>query len=212
MAKLFNKADTSPNKMPKLRFKLKKRYIIAVTLLGVMGAGAVWGYRFLSGENQGKVQPPEVAAALAEVAPKAEEAPLVSLTTQYLLLKYEAVYGDVRNLGPEPNALERYLLIARQGSLGSKTIAVTIKNLVGGKVEEESAYDMRQNQPDVYKEISQSIAGKQMIFMQKVDGSEVTFFATHHNWLAIIALTTTGAGDNLMKEATTMAEKLEWRL
>jgi hypothetical protein len=150
----------------------------------------------------------------AEAGPKAMKqkiaptpAALPSLVGQFISFSYPQVFDAVKNLGNWPTSVERYSI----GSAGNyrRSIIVTVEKNTPN-FEDDSGYKYRSLNPSLYhSQAVKTLAGQGMV-MIKNDNTERTLFLIHGAKMAVISVTSTNSGDDLLQYVGVIANTVRW--
>jgi hypothetical protein len=154
---------------------------------------------WLSADNEGTVsQPTNQTAAEA----------YKNFDGQRLAFTYSGTYG-VQTLPAKDNDLELYTFKA--STIYDKHIAVSVSKLEGGKLSNNSAYNLRQSQPGTYTRRDVQVAGGTATVWVKSDNKEETVIIPHGNQVAVLSFVTAGNPAQLDKEVTALLQTLRWK-
>lgn len=122
-------------------------------------------------------------------------------------LTYPGIYGSDDASKIDPKALEQHKLTA--DTTYPKVLVITIVPLTGS-LREESSYNLRVHYPDKYHHRTATGPSGTADIFAAVDNTEEVIYFTRGGKLAILAMTTAGARDNLDAEADKLVKTFEW--
>jgi hypothetical protein len=126
----------------------------------------------------------------------------------YMTFSYLSTYQNHKLDAKDPD-LDLAMLTADTNY--DKRLAVSVSKLTGGGLDNNSAYLLRQSQPDTYTSSNISVNGSSAIVWIKKDGLERTVFIPHGDKVAMLAFTTTGNLDNLQPEVDALLASYRWK-
>jgi len=200
-------------KIPKHMILFKKihwkRYFFLILLI-LLASGIVFAYRLTQKPAQGVILPSKQEDPLKKIA---QEVP-GSFLGKYVSFMYPNGYVEKSHeVADSDSAVILETVYVSQTSATSKKIALTVRSLPSGNLEDDPDYQMRELNPKKYKK--ESFAAGQVSgqsFVPADDGQfEKTFFIKHEGLLAIIAVTAPAMPDQTRNdEADGIAKSLEW--
>lgn len=181
-------------------------WVLAMAAIGaVVGLAIVAYLKFIDGPVSDR---PDIT--LAGVQASTSPTPTVSeLAGIYVDLTYPGVFDQVAQVKNDANALEQY-------NIGSKAdyrraIAVSVRKLPTGIVNDDASYRLRKINPQDYKERVDLSLGEPVQIMTKSDKTEQTLFWAHKNMVLTVAVTSTNPKDDLGAYMELLKSKLRWR-
>lgn len=173
------------------RLKLtKRRLVILIGLIFLLAAG-FFLIKQTSGPAKGKV------TMDSEVHSVTQASEYIRHDGKHASFAYPKNYRFEKG-GISVPILESYRLVASaKGISSSRTIAITVFNLPDAKLENNSSYKIRKDNPLSYKEEVKTVNGKDFIFFKKSGENSTVAFTQRGNLLATIgfsgAVAVTGA-------------------
>ena len=127
----------------------------------------------------------------------------------YMTFSYPSTYR-VHKLDAKDTDLELFMLTADTNY--DKRLAVSVSKLTAGGLNDNSAYLLRQSQPDTYASHKVSVDGSPALVWAKKDGLEQTVFISHGDKVATLAFTTTGNLDDLQPQVDALLQTFRWKV
>jgi hypothetical protein len=171
--------------------KRTRRLIVAGILIVLGGVLAAFTYN-LSQPAQGVVTQPIQNTANADTTPSTAKGKTVTFEYPSTI---QQVKADTLAVGD----IEKFLFTRHQ--LQAWTMAIQIKKLPSGLLADDSAYNLRKQNPQQYAEESTTINGRQVVIMTyKTAAFSKTAFISHDGKLADISVSGGQADDTVSEQ------------
>jgi hypothetical protein len=188
------------------RKKLIRRLVTAVLIVAVLGAGAWFGYRMMSGPAQGSI---------ATVMPDSEssQAPPVELEQfdgKFITFAHPSTYIQRTVKDPPASSLESDQFVV--SGMINKLLTVSVTSLPSGKLADDASYYMRSIHPETYKITKVMVQGEPvMVALNSQDYQQAAFWA-HGGKLLTFALSSVSMDSNdTNNEYQQMLQSVKWR-
>jgi hypothetical protein len=156
-------------------------------------------FLWFSADNEGTITPPDTVTA----GPAYRH-----FDGRYIAFNYKGMYG-VRTLPAADYDLELYTFKA--GTVYDKHIAVSVSKLPEGKLTNNSAYNLRQSQPETYTRREIQVAGAPATLWVKTDGKEETAIIPRGSQVAVLSFVSQGNVSQLDSEVTALLQTFTWK-
>lgn len=172
--------------------------------MGLIGWLAV---RSIQGPAVGEVYKPSQGSTIESPA-------YIEVDGKEVVFNYPEEYQPVTENRKEPNIIEDYTY--RKSATGTRTgnltLAISVYELAGSKLEEDGAYRIRDEQPGSYVKRLSSINSRPFMIFKKSDGSETVAFAQDGKRVATIAMSGSLANNNQSEaEFTAILNSWQWK-
>lgn len=190
---------------PGIKRRLKSRKAFIIGLLILAGLSGWLAIRSIQGPAVGEVYKPSQGSTIESPA-------YIEVDGKEVAFSYPENYKPDDDNRREPNIIEDYLYkkASTSNRPGNLTLTVSVYRLQGGKIEEDGAYRLRKQQPDIYTERLSSVNNYAFTIFKKKDGSETVAFVRHDDKVATIAMAGSLANNN-QSEAEFTAILNSWR-
>ena len=200
---------------PKARVKASESRIgrRVAWVMAMVGVGVVVGLlivaflKFVDGPTEGKVSDTLLDQARAATAQKPRAPNLLSgLAIEF---QYPGIFDTVGQVRTDVHATEQY-------NIGSKSdygrmIAVSVRTLPSGNLEDDSSYRFRQIKTSEYTPITQKVAAEPVVLMTKVGKQEETLFWAHQGRELTVSITSANPKDDVVQIMKTITSTVRWR-
>lgn len=132
----------------------------------------------------------------------------LSFNSKYIAFKYKSMYSVLKQPASGQD-LENYMFTA--DTTYSKQIAVSVEQLPGGNLNNNTAYAYRKVSTDLYTNKIVNVGGITANEWLKDDGSEVTAFIVKGDTVAVLAFTSQNPTDQLAAEANNLLASFQWQ-
>jgi hypothetical protein len=175
----------------------RKRYLWMVGVVLIIGGLLFW---WAASGNQATISAGSAAQKATPVGAK-------QFDGKYMTFSYSGEYV-IKPLQAQPPDLELYMLSA--DTQYSKQLAVSVTT---GSITQDTAYLLRQSQPNVYASHQQVVDGVSATVWVKKDGSEQTIFIPHGNIFALLSFSIAGtnADGQLTPEVNSLLASFQWK-
>jgi hypothetical protein len=183
-----------------------RRVVTGLAVMVVTAGALVIGYFALLGTSsvKGEVKAPTPTPTTTHTTVQKPQ----TLKANYFSLQYASTYMSQSSQNRDRQALEQFLLTAN--TFYDKEMAITIRNLPSGNVQDDASFKLRQVHSDEYQDTVVTTAVGPVHVMVKQAGGEQVAFVPKGGVLATIALTTTGPDDNLASEMKALLASFQW--
>ncbi len=181
----------------------RRRYIGAFAGLAVVLSAAVTAWA--SASNTGQILTP-AKKTLAQSQAQAQTSQ--TYDGSYMTFRYSGQY-QAHSRAAKDMDLELSMLTADTNY--DKRLAVSVSNLPGGSLDNNSAYLLRKSQPFIYSSRQVSVDGGTAVVWTKTDGLEQTVLIPHGDKVAVLAFSTVGTVDDLQSEVDTLLTTFQWK-
>lgn len=158
------------------------KIVVPLVVVAIITAIAWW---FLHSSNQGTISQGSAPVAAKTAAPAYK-----TLQGKYVSLQYKGIY-TAEQMAASDNDLELYQLKA--DTVYTKQLNISVSQLPGGDLHNNSAYLLRASQPTVYQERHASLNGLSFDIWTKNDGTEESVFVVRGTQVASLAFVQMGS-------------------
>ncbi len=173
----------------------------------VVGVIICAGIKFIDGPVDGtpKVSLAQIQAdAATNATPKPSE-----LAGLYVLLMYPSVFDKVGQIKNDAHSIEQYNIGSSKDY--SRMIAVSVRALDSGKLNDDSGYRFRTLNPTDYVPRTEKIGTEPAVIMAKSDKLEQTLFWAHNKYVVSVSITSNNPRDDLVAYMKQITSTLRWR-
>ncbi len=124
-------------------------------------------------------------------------------------LSYPAIFDGLSQLKNDAQAVEQYNLSSKRDY--SRGIAVSVRSLPSGNLNDDSSYRFRLNSTADYRETKEILGGEPIAVMNKLDRSEQTLFWAHGDKVLTLAITATNPRDDVSALMSAIKPTIRWR-
>jgi hypothetical protein len=192
--------------------KKKRSWGGRIAWLGAMiGMGAVLGLvialglKFVDGPVSSKMQT-NLKALEATPTPLAASSVLSGINFEFA---YPGVFDQVGNVKNDASSLEQYNISSKRQY--SRLIAVNVRPLASGKLDDDSSYKFRLINPKDYRSSNDSVGSESVGLMTKNDSTEQTLFWPHKGKILTISIASIDPKDNVISYMNMIKPSLRWR-
>ena len=186
--------------MRRSRVHNKRRIaLVATSLLIMLIITAIWFV--FSQPSTGKIVTSKTGSTINTTTQSSTN----TLTATHFSLEYDTQLDTLSDVSSQnPSYLEAYRLAG-----GQRTLSVMIRS--GTKIDEESAYRLRQEQDKLYRESTASYGGQDYILMKKSDSSEIVAFVASKDKYVVVAFTSHDPLGNVNREMEAILTSFRWQ-
>jgi hypothetical protein len=131
------------------------------------------------------------------------------LSGLYVSMNYPGIFDQLQHMKTDVQSLEQYMLSSKSNY--RRTIAVDVRPLVSGGVEDDASYKLRLLHADQYRPSTDKVAGEPVAIMTKLDGREQTLFWAHQGKLLIVSITSSDTMDDVAAFMNVVKPTIRWR-
>ena len=180
--------------------------VVSVTLGVIIGFGMVGYLKYVDGPVESKP-----SKSLAEVHKSVAPTPVPPnlLSGLAIEFQYPSIFDTLGQVKNDKQALEQYNIGSKADY--SRTIAVDVRPLTSGQLEDDSSFRFRQLNTTDYTITPDKIGAEPVMLADKHDKSERTLFWAHQGKEVTVALTSTNPRDDLVTIMAGIKSSLRWR-
>jgi hypothetical protein len=201
-------AEVEDATRPKRGWGHRVAWLISLVVVGGLTGGLiVAAMKFVNDPvvARGKV----LSAVQASVSPAPGTAGTSRLAGLYIELLYPSLFNQLAQVKSDPQVLEEYTLSSKTNF--KHVIAVDVRPLVTGNLDDDAGYKVRQIHAADYRESSDRAGSEKIAIMSKTDGHEQTLFWPHKGKLLTIAITSTDPHDDIAAIMGVIKNSLRWK-
>lgn len=190
----------------------RKKLLAAIFVLMFLSVVTIKAIQAMNSPSKGKIiDVPPPAETAEEMAKKS----INTLDTRYFTMLYPGRYRLTENQPKSPGLIDYWTLTAlSDADSPSAQVGITIKNMTGASIEDESAYQSYSLNKDKYIKESVSYGNIQAIVFtrQNQPGSQqIAFIAKSHTVVTIALTSSFSTGQTLKNEFSYMLESFAWK-